>query len=123
MNKSSKARKLIVGIGWLAFFSLPLWWFYTWDPFDVSVTRLSHYKSGLREFPGVLVQHFPTEFPKDNVWYYFSPGALQATPAIQLLLKLDAEEIDSIYEQMSKTAIDHYVGYSFDSLDESQYEM
>ena len=123
MNKTSKARKLIVGTAWVAFFSLPLWWFYTWDPFDASVTRLSHYKTSRNEIPSVLVQHFPTDLPKDNVWYFYSPGPLQANPAMQLLLKPPAEQIDRIYDEMSRIAMDHYVAYDFDSPAESEYEM
>lgn len=123
MSKTRKARKLIAGIAWVAFFSLPLWWYYTWDPFDASITRVSHYKTFRKEIPGVLVQHFPIDLPKENVWYYFSPGPLQANPAMQLLLKPPAEDIDRLYDEMSRTAIDHYAAYDLDAPDSSEFDM
>lgn len=104
-----KFRQFAVVVAWIAFFSIPLLLFYTWDPFDASVTRVSHYKTTLQAIPQVLVRHFPTEAPKDNVWYFSEPGMLQANPQMQLLVKPSAQEIEKIYEEMSEVAIEHHV--------------
>ncbi len=116
-------RKIIAGMGWVAFFSLPLIWVYSWDPLDATVTRLSHYQTTRRELPKVLVNHFPTELPKRNVWYDYTPGVVQATPEMQLPLKLPTPEIDDIYRRFEKIAIAHFVAYDLGAVDSTAYEM
>lgn len=117
-----KARKFIAGSVWVAFFSLPLWFFYSWDPFGASITRLSHYKTSRAAIPGVLVEHFPAELPADNAWYYFTHGPLQGDPAMQLLVKPPPSEVNRIYEEMVEVAIERYVAYDFETADDTEYE-
>ena len=118
-----KPRKLIIGIAWIAFFSVPIWLFYNWDPFDASVTRLSHYKTSRDAIPSVLTEHFPPNLPAENVWYYFTPGPLQANPAMQLLIKPNRRELDRIYDQLDEIAIDRFVAHDPQLANESAVEM
>ena len=117
-------RQYFSWILWLSLFALVFLLFASASfSFDGTTTRLSHYKTSRREIPSVLVEHFPTELPKKDVWYYFTPGPLQANPAMQLLLKPSAAEVDRIYDQLSQIAVEHYVGYNPERSDESDIEM
>ena len=123
MMKLSTTRKILTGVGWVAFFGLPLWVGAYWDPFDGTVTRKSHYKVGLRQFPGKAVRHFPPQIPEGESWYYYSPGPLQADPQIELLVMPSTSRIDQLYDQLNKTAKEHYIGFDANRVDDSEIEM
>ena len=122
-SRPVKARKLIIGFAWIAFFSVPVLLLYNWDPLDASITQLSHYKTSRDAIPSALTEHFPIELPNENVWYYFTPGPLQANPAMQLLVKPDPSEIDRIYDEMAATALERYIAYDPEFANDSSVEM
>lgn len=79
----------------------------TLDPL-APVTNLQSFERLRNEFPDCLASHFPRETPSGAKLFYYTPGPLQATAAMQLLVEVEPSRLEDLRETFAAQAIDSF---------------
>jgi hypothetical protein len=90
-------------------------WVYGCSPFPEVTYSLRSYEHAISSFSSRLVRHFPEQCPEsksDPLFAYF-PGMLQGGAFIQLRVKLPANELNSLIEEMEVTSKHRFQGGGF----------
>jgi hypothetical protein len=74
-------------------------------------TDIRYYERHRSGFPLSLNSHFPVHAMSNAELFYYTPGQLQATEAMQLLVSVTATELDEMQSKFAAEAIDHFVQF------------
>jgi hypothetical protein len=87
--------------------------------FDGTVRSTGSYNKLRDRIRDELVAHFPAQLPPaiQQPNFYYSPGPLQATQAMQLFVTLTPDDVNRRFAEFRARALEHYVGIDFHTYD------